>query len=64
MRTVWEKWLADHLEQHRDTDSGMALEVVRLAADGGWFAYLMGGTPAPALRDYLLDLTKENQLVP
>lgn len=64
MRTVWEKWLADRLEQHRDTDSGMALQVVRLAADGGWFAYLMGGTPAPALRDFLLGLTKENQPVP
>lgn len=64
MRTVWEKWLADRLEQHNDTDSGMPLEVVRLAADGAWFAYLMGGSPAPVLRDYLLKLTKEIQPVP
>lgn len=64
MRMLWEKWLADRLKQHRDTDSGISLEVIRLAADGAWFAYLLGGVPALALRDHLVSLTRKAQAFP
>lgn len=57
MRKVWDGWLADRLRRHRDTDAGIELETVRLAADGAWFAYLLGGVSAPAVRDHLLAMT-------
>lgn len=37
MREIWNRWLDYRLDRHQDTDSDMALEVVRLAADGAWY---------------------------
>jgi AcrR family transcriptional regulator len=37
---MWENWLNDRLNQHRSTDSDPMLEIVRLAADGAWFAVM------------------------
>lgn len=34
----WSEWIKDRLKRHADTDSGVDLEVVRLAADGFWLA--------------------------
>lgn len=52
-------WMARRLERHRATDGAPSLEVVRLAADGAWHAYLLhaSGEPLPdlaALRGRLL----------
>lgn len=61
MRKVWDTWIAERLKKHGDTDDGIELETVRLAADGAWFAYLMGGVPAPAMRDHLLAMTRVSE---
>jgi len=58
----WEAWLAARLERHRQTDGAPLLEIVRLAADGAWGAYVLGGgrpplSPPEALRRQLLALT-------
>lgn len=55
-RALWNTWLAQRLDRHRDTDGGIALEAVRLAADGAWLSTLMGGSPSPAVRSHLLSL--------
>lgn len=40
MRTLWSQWFAARLARHDSTDAGVALAVVRLAADGFWVAAL------------------------
>ncbi|ATQ77329.1 TetR family transcriptional regulator [Massilia violaceinigra] len=54
----WDAWLARRLAAHADTDGAPVLEVVRLAADGAWFDWLLarGERPAyfPRVRDQLL----------
>ncbi|MET0404707.1 MAG: TetR/AcrR family transcriptional regulator [Cystobacter sp.] len=45
LRELWSKWLEERLERHRETDDTPVLELVRLAADGAWFAILMGQGP-------------------
>lgn len=48
---LWASWLAARLKKHARTDGGEKLEIVRLAADGMWFALANGSqTPAQLLR--------------
>lgn len=41
-RKVWADWIAGRLANHRETDGRLEYEVVRLAADGLWFAHFLG----------------------
>ena len=34
---LWNRWLADRLKQHQDTDADLNLRILRYAADGAWF---------------------------
>ena len=43
---IWADWVAARLARHAATDQGIALEIVRLAADGYWLAALQGHAPA------------------
>lgn len=56
----WDRWLCDRLERHRETDGDEQLEIVRLAADGAWLAYV-GREPdahLDRLRERLLAMTR------
>lgn len=62
VKHAWSEWLADRLRHHNDTDSAPMLEIVRLAADGAWMAYVLNEEMALAtapddLRLRLLALT-------
>lgn len=55
----WDRWLRDRLDRHRETDGDEQLEIVRLAADGAWLAYV-GREPdahLDRLRERLLAMT-------
>lgn len=41
LRRMWTGWFEGRLARHKDTDDGVVLEFVRLAADGIWFADLL-----------------------
>ncbi|WP_159711513.1 TetR/AcrR family transcriptional regulator [Geminicoccus flavidas] len=41
LRWLWAEWLARRLDRHKETDDGMDLAIVRLAADGVWLAGLL-----------------------
>lgn len=43
LRGLWAGWYRARVERHLATDGAPALEVVRLAADGAWYAYLIDG---------------------
>jgi AcrR family transcriptional regulator len=63
LRRMWCAWLQARLERHRKTDGGLALEIVRRAADGVWMAYMLQteGIPSvelPVLRAKLIAMTK------
>lgn len=63
LRGLWAGWFHARTERHRDTDGDTALEVVRLAADGAWYAYLIdepSDDPSPraeAFRETLVAMT-------
>ena len=62
LRRVWAKWISERLARHRATDDGPTYEIVRLAADGTWLAFLFRdeGGPVPdvaSLRERLLAMT-------
>lgn len=62
LRRVMADWFARCLARHRETDSDPTLEIVRLAADGAWLAYLLredgGYVPSlPDLRERLVAMT-------
>jgi AcrR family transcriptional regulator len=41
LRRMWTGWFEGCLARHKETDDGVVLEMVRLAADGIWFADLL-----------------------
>ncbi|SFG25208.1 TetR/AcrR family transcriptional regulator [Methylobacterium gossipiicola] len=52
LRRIVSDWFAERLSRHHGTDGGAELELVRLAADGAWLAYLVRDRPSdpvPAL---------------
>lgn len=60
LRLLWSSWLQSRLDHHRDTDATPVLEVVRLAADGAWLAYLGLGEKsldAEALQRQLISMS-------
>ena len=64
LRRRWGQWISDRLVRHADTDSDPRLHVVRLAADGYWFARVLhngdAGSEAPdALQARLIAMTRE-----
>jgi AcrR family transcriptional regulator len=48
LKQRWGAWLARRLAQHADTDGAPLLDVVRLAADGAWFDWLLARGERPA----------------
>lgn len=46
LRRLVSDWFAERLRRHHDTDGGPELELVRLAADGAWLAYLVREKPS------------------
>ena len=57
-------WLNDRLTQHRSTDNEPLLEIVRLAADGAWFALMTKKNEealeyARDIRERLIAMTKQ-----
>ncbi|AYV45030.1 TetR family transcriptional regulator [Caulobacter flavus] len=64
LRRRWRDWVDARLARHADTDSDPRLNVVRLAADGYWFARVLhDGDPGPetpeALQARLIAMTRE-----
>lgn len=65
LRRMWTRWLEGRLNRHRETDDGVVLEMVRLAADGIWFADLLAddgkaGGDRAALRARMIAQTKKD----
>ncbi|PLR20633.1 TetR family transcriptional regulator [Caulobacter zeae] len=64
LRRRWGKWIDDRLVRHADTDSDPRLRVVRLAADGYWFARVLhegdhGSETPQVLQARLIAMTRE-----
>lgn len=63
----WQSWLAQRLDEHRETDSAQDLEIARFAADGIWFtSSLKGGTLVSTenifrLQERLIALTMKSE---
>ena len=65
LKERWDGWLARRLAAHAGTDGAPLLAVVRLAADGAWFDWLLtrGERPAyfPEVRAQLMRLASPDQ---
>ncbi|WP_454701137.1 TetR/AcrR family transcriptional regulator [Agrobacterium burrii] len=65
LRRMWTSWVEGRLARHKDTDDGVVLEMVRLAADGIWLADLLaddgraGGDRAALKARMITQTTKE-----
>ncbi|KAA3500667.1 TetR/AcrR family transcriptional regulator [Rhizobium rhizogenes] len=64
LRRMWTSWVEGRLARHKDTDDGVVLEMVRLAADGIWFADLLAddgraGGDRVALKARMIAQTKK-----
>lgn len=66
LKQRWGDWLARRLAAHAGTDSAPLLDVVRLAADGAWYDWLLarGARPAyfPRVRAQLMLLASADSL--
>lgn len=65
LRRMWNSWIKGRLARHKETDNGVVLELVRLAADGIWFADLLAddgraGGDRAALRARMIAQTKKD----
>ncbi|MFS8122544.1 TetR/AcrR family transcriptional regulator [Rhizobium sp. BR 250] len=63
LRRMWTGWFEARLARHKETDDGVILELVRLAADGIWFADLLAedgraGGDRAALKARMIAQTK------
>lgn len=61
LRRLWSVWSSERMSRHRETDGSVEFEIIRLAADGCWYANVLGpGAEAPAdvLRDRLISMTR------
>ncbi|MBO0130745.1 MULTISPECIES: TetR/AcrR family transcriptional regulator [Agrobacterium] len=67
LRRMWTSWVEGRLARHKDTDDGVVLEMVRLAADGIWFADLLaddgraGGDRVALKARMIAQTTKETE---
>ncbi|WP_313617506.1 TetR/AcrR family transcriptional regulator [Rhizobium sp.] len=64
LRRMWTSWFEARLARHKETDDGVVLEFVRLAADGIWFADLLAddgraGGDRAALKTQMIAQTKK-----
>ncbi|SNB73051.1 transcriptional regulator, TetR family [Agrobacterium sp. 719_389] len=64
LRRMWASWYEGRLIRHKETDEGVILELVRLAADGIWFADLLAddgraGGDRAALKARMIAQTKK-----
>ncbi|WP_413587340.1 TetR/AcrR family transcriptional regulator [Bdellovibrio sp. HCB274] len=50
LKKMWQTWMDKQLKKHRKTDSGIELELVRMAADGFWFTHLSHKTTSKQLQ--------------
>lgn len=62
-KSLWHRWMNDRLVRHAETDAGMRLEIVRLAADGAWLAHVLrpddhAGSDDTVLLKELIQLTE------
>jgi AcrR family transcriptional regulator len=57
----WHAWLAEKLHEHAGTDSGVELEIIRMAADGAWLNSLTTKTMSQErlvlMKDRLVHMT-------
>ncbi|OAE39513.1 TetR family transcriptional regulator [Agrobacterium tumefaciens] len=65
LRRMWNSWIEGRLARHKETDDGVVLELVRLAADGIWFADLLAddgraGGDRAALKARMIAQTKKD----
>ena len=67
LRRMWTSWFEGRLSRHKETDDRVVLELVRLAADGIWFADLLaddgraGGDRAALKARMIAQTTKETE---
>lgn len=64
LQKMWGDWMSQRLARHHDTDNDPRLEIVRLAADGAWLAFMSQTHEAllhdvKALRERLIAMTKK-----
>lgn len=64
LRRMWTSWFEGRLSRHKETDDRVVLELVRLAADGIWFADLLAddgraGGDRVALKTRMIAQTKK-----
>jgi len=64
LRRRWRAWIDERIARHADTDADPRLHVVRLAADGYWFARVLhdgdpGSETPEALQARLIAMTRE-----
>ncbi|CUX28761.1 TetR family transcriptional regulator [Agrobacterium genomosp. 13 str. CFBP 6927] len=64
LRRMWTSWFEGRLSRHKETDDRVVLELVRLAADGIWFADLLAddgraGGDRAALKTQMIAQTKK-----
>lgn len=62
LQQMWGNWMSHRLARHGDTDNDPMLEIVRLAADGAWLAFMSQTHEAllpdvTGLRERLIALT-------
>jgi AcrR family transcriptional regulator len=63
LRRHWVQWIEERLSRHKDSDGDPNLQLVRLAADGAWLAYITADSKSgwlhlDGLKDHLLSLTE------
>ncbi len=60
LNKCWSDWIKARIARHADTDSGVGLEIIRLAADGFWLAAMCDSPvgDSEAIRTRLLDSTQ------
>jgi AcrR family transcriptional regulator len=66
LQKKWAEWMVHRLKVHKSTDNDPMLEIVRLAADGAWLAFMMQAhnseltLDVPGLRARLIALTRKS----
>lgn len=68
LQNRWAKWMVQRLRDHESTDNDPTLEIVRLAADGAWIAFMLQAQNSeysldvPALRERLIAMTRKSEI--
>lgn len=60
----WTNWIEGRLREHKKTDDGSWLEMIRFAADGIWLSYISGALVEPEkMGRKLIALTRQEQKI-